>query len=114
MGGGMTFARSFVWASELRFWEDAWKKGPNKARTNKNYGFVLVQEGRVRAGLKRLERAVELEPQDLRVRSNLVSLYVLSQQWPKAWEAFKDLEAVDPGFVGIAEKKRLILDQLEE
>ena len=213
---GLTIARNTVWASELKLWEDAWIKGPEKARTNKNYGFVLTQEGQLHKGIERLERAIELkpddqnyyitlgaaylqvqewekarkafvlatelrpdkadgwnnlgvalfqqkryresreafeealekdsefymawlgvggaelflgnvesgeraferaielEPADPRSYSNLVSLYVKSGQWQKAWETIGRLEAVDPSDVGLAGKKRLILEQLKK
>lgn len=57
----LTFRRSIVWSSPLFLWEDAWKKAPHKARTNKNYGFLLTEARRLPEGIARLEEAVTLQ-----------------------------------------------------
>lgn len=86
---GLTLARNRVWASEVKLWEDAWKRGPNKDRTNKNYGFVLTQEKRFSEGIARLERAVELKPDDQDYRITLGAAYLQVQEWEKARQQFE-------------------------
>ena len=86
---GLTLARNTVWASEVRLWEDAWKKGRNKDRTNKNYGFVLTQEKRFSEGIARLERAVELKPEDQDYRITLGAAYLQVQEWEQARQQFE-------------------------
>ena len=86
---GLTMARNTVWASEVKLWGDAWKKGPNKDRTNKNYGFVLTQEKRFSEGIARLERAVELKPDDQDYRITLGAAYLQVRDWEKAKQQFE-------------------------
>ncbi len=93
---GLTLARNTVWASEVRLWEDAWKKAPNKARTNKNYGFVLTQEKRLVEGIALLERAVELNPEDQDYRITMGAAYLQVQEWEKAKKQFEKAVALRP------------------
>ncbi len=94
---GLTLNRSFVWASEVRLWGDAWKKAPNKDRTNKNFGFVLTQaEGRLAEGITRLERAVELNPEDQDYRITLGAAYLQAKDWGKAKAQFEKAVVLKP------------------
>lgn len=92
----LTLARNTVWASELKLWEDAWKKAPDKPRTNKNYGFVLTQEKRFGEGIVRLERAVELNPEDQDYRITLGAAYLQVQDWEKARAQFEKASQLRP------------------
>ena len=93
---GLTMARNTVWASEVKLWEDAWKKGPNKDRTNKNYGFVLTDAGRLKEGIVRLERAVELNPEDQDYRITLGAAYLQAKDWDKAKAQFEKAVELRP------------------
>ena len=87
--GFLTLARSTVWATELTLWQDAWEKAPDKARTNKNYGFVLTENGKLKEGVKRLERAIELKTDDQNYFITLGAAYLRQQRWDKALAAFE-------------------------
>jgi protein O-mannosyl-transferase len=93
---GLTVARNTVWASEVKLWGDAWKKGPNKDRTNKNYGFVLTQEKRFSEGVARLERAVEFKPEDQDYRITLGAAYLQVQEWEQARQQFERATQLRP------------------
>jgi len=93
----MSFSRNFVWASELKLWEDAWRKGPGKARTNKNYGYVLTTVGKLDEGIALLEKAVTLKTDDQHYFITLGSAYLQKQEWEKAREAFEKAVELEPG-----------------
>lgn len=93
---GLTLARSAVWANELRLWEDAWRKAPNKSRTNKNYGFLLGEEGRLKEARVRLERAIELESDNQDYFITLGAVYLKAQEWDKARTTFERATELRP------------------
>ena len=84
----LTLFRANVWASEVNLWGDAWRKGPEKHRTNKNYGFVLTQAGRLREGIERLEYAVKLNSEDQDYRITWGAAYLQAQACEKAKAQF--------------------------
>jgi len=94
--GVATMVRAGVWGDELKLWEDAWKKGPHKSRTNKNYGFVLTQNGRVAEGIERLKYANELEPDNQDFRITFGAAYLQAQDWEKALEQFEKAVELRP------------------
>lgn len=91
----LTFRRSLVWSIPLNLWEDAWAKAPNKARTNKNYGFLLTENGRLVEGITRLKRAVELNDSS-DYRRNLGLAYLKAQDYQQAEAAFRLAVERDP------------------
>ena len=88
-----TMRRAYVWGNEVRLWGDIYEKAPNKPRANKNYGVVLAAAGKYEEGVKRLARAVELEPENADYWSNFGTAYL---RWGKYEEASgKFLKAYD-------------------
>jgi len=79
-----TLRRAWVWGNEVRLWADIYEKAPNKPRANKNYGVVLAAAGKYEEGVKRLARAVELEPENADYWSNFGTAYL---RWGKYEEA---------------------------
>jgi len=75
-----TMRRAYVWGNEVRLWGDIYEKAPNKPRANKNYGVVLAAAGKYEEGVKRLARAVELEPENADYWSNFGTAYL---RWGK-------------------------------
>ncbi|MDZ7587603.1 MAG: tetratricopeptide repeat protein, partial [Patescibacteria group bacterium] len=75
-----TLRRAYVWGNEVRLWADIYEKAPNKPRANKNYGVVLAAAGKYEEGVKRLARAVELEPDNADYWSNFGTAYL---RWGK-------------------------------
>ncbi|MBI5356704.1 tetratricopeptide repeat protein [Candidatus Collierbacteria bacterium] len=88
-----TLGRAWVWGNEVRLWADIYEEAPNKPRANKNYGVVLAAAGKYEQGVKRLARAVELEPENADYWSNFGTAYL---RWGKYEEsAGKFLKAFD-------------------
>jgi Flp pilus assembly protein TadD len=79
-----TMRRAYIWGNEVRLWGDIYEKAPNKPRANKNYGVVLAAAGKYEEGVKRLARAVELEPENADYWSNFGTAYL---RWGKYEEA---------------------------
>ncbi len=92
----LTLFRANVWATEVNLWGDAWRKGPEKHRTNKNYGFVLTQAGRLAEGIERLEYAVKLNPEDQDYRITLGAAYLQAKEWEQARLQFVKATALKP------------------
>jgi hypothetical protein len=69
--GGVTAVRSLVYADEVRFWGDAVAKAPANPRAHNNLGFALAARCRTRDAEASVERALELDPADLRAAVNL-------------------------------------------
>ena len=61
----LTIQRNQVWQTEVAMWTDVVKKSPNKSRGYLNLGRVLLQQGQTRAGLVGLNKAIQLNPQDV-------------------------------------------------
>jgi tetratricopeptide (TPR) repeat protein len=66
----LTVARNRVWASELSLWADAAAKSPHKSRSLNNLGGALFQRGDPRGALAWYERALEADPDNLKVYFN--------------------------------------------
>lgn len=79
-----TLRRAYIWGNEVRLWGDIYEKAPNKPRANKNYGVVLAASGKYEEGVKRLAKAVELEPENADYWSNFGTAYL---RWGKYEEA---------------------------
>ncbi len=93
----LTFRRALIWSQPLLLWEDAWKKAPAKARTNKNYGFLLTEAGQIAEGIARLKRAVELNPTSSDYHRNLGLAYLKAAMFSSAEQEFKKAVELDPG-----------------
>jgi hypothetical protein len=69
--GGVTAARSLVYADEVAFWEDVVRKAPQGARGHGNLGFALAARCRIPEAESALVRALELDPGYVRAAVNL-------------------------------------------
>jgi tetratricopeptide (TPR) repeat protein len=69
--GSFTAARARVYADEVSFWEDAVAKAPGNPRAHANLGFALAARCRTAEAEAALERALELDPAQLRAAVNL-------------------------------------------
>ncbi|GEM_PF-5964387 len=96
-----TLRRAYVWGNEVRLWADIYQKAPNKPRANKNYGVVLAAAGKYEEGVKRLARAVELEPENADYWSNFGTAYLRwgkyedsAGKFLKAYELFSSQKSI--------------------
>jgi len=60
-----TYARNKVWQDELTLLADIYKKSPNKARVNNDYGTALIAVGRSNEALPILEKALQLYEKEI-------------------------------------------------
>ncbi len=70
----LTQQRNQVYANEVSFWQDVVEKSPRKARGHGNLGYAYAQECRLDAARMEFERALQLDPSDMRARVNLALL----------------------------------------
>jgi tetratricopeptide (TPR) repeat protein len=75
-----TYARNKVYQDDLTLWADIYKKSPNKARVNQNYGAQLSMAGRADKAIPILENALRLYREEIKgqfdVDSRLTALHL--------------------------------------
>jgi len=69
--GGLSYARSGVWANALSLWEDAVAKSPRKARPLNNLGLALEEVGKRGEAERVYRQALESNPENVEVIVNL-------------------------------------------
>lgn len=79
-----TMRRAWVWGDDVRLWADAAEKSPNKPRTNKNYGVMLASKGKYEEGIKYLQRAVDMEPDNADYWGNFGTAYLRAGMYEEA------------------------------
>jgi tetratricopeptide (TPR) repeat protein len=100
LSGGYAFAsraRTAVWSSNIRLWEDAVAKAPLNARAHYNLGVAYLMEDRARARTA-FRRALELRPDHAPSLYNLGWLDQSAGRYDAARRAFESVLAVDPSF----------------
>ncbi len=60
----LTLARNEVWQNDVRLWEDAAAKSPNKTRVHYNLGAALARGGALDRAEASFSRALQLNPKD--------------------------------------------------
>jgi tetratricopeptide (TPR) repeat protein len=69
--GAATLARNTDYRSEAALWSDTTRKSPGSARAWNNLGYAFQLEGRREEARAAYERALALDPDDLKARTNL-------------------------------------------
>ena len=72
----MTYQRNEVWQDEVRLWEDACRKSPQKARTNYNLAHVYADRGRLPEAIHYYKRTLAIDPAYEDVHNNLANIYI--------------------------------------
>jgi Flp pilus assembly protein TadD len=83
-----TARRAAVWGNEVRLWADVYAKAPAKPRAVKNYGVVLAASGKYDDGIKLLEKAVVLDPDNADYWSNLGTANLRAGRFDSAKDKF--------------------------
>jgi len=83
-----TMRRAAVWGNEVRLWADVYAKAPQKPRAVKNYGVVLAASGKYDDGIKLLEKAVVLDPDNADYWSNLGTANLRANRFDQAKDKF--------------------------
>jgi hypothetical protein len=71
---GSTLARNRVYESELLLWQDTVEKSPGKARVHNNLGYAYYLSGDLEEARKAYAKALQLNPQSVVSRNNLLLL----------------------------------------
>lgn len=69
--GMATWQRNLVYADEITFWMDVTRKSPHNARAFNNLGYAYAVQARNADAEKAFQRALELNPHDVRAAVNL-------------------------------------------
>ncbi len=69
--GAATIARNRDYATEIALWEATVRTAPSKARAWNNLGYAYEQAGRRADARSAYERALSLDPDQYKARSNL-------------------------------------------
>ncbi|MEM8485739.1 MAG: protein kinase [Bacteroidota bacterium] len=83
-------ARSFLRALELN---------PGNSEAHREYGLLLLRQGKIQEGLLSLERALELLPTSLQIRRDVGRAYYYNREYDKAIDELNALLALQPDFV---------------
>jgi tetratricopeptide (TPR) repeat protein len=90
-------ARNRVWADELALWKDNAAKSPGKARAWGNLGKAYQERGQFDEARAAFERALELDPKQVRALNNLALIYLNQLGEPrKARQLLERALALDP------------------
>jgi Flp pilus assembly protein TadD len=94
-----THERNIIWADPIGFHGDMAKKSPNLARAQHNFALALHEAGRNEEALPIIERAIELDPTEWRLRRLLGSILLDLGRVSPAVEAYRSAVALEPGNV---------------
>ncbi len=72
---GATAARNRLYADPVRFWSDAVRKSPGKARPHTNLGHVWFETGQVDRALDEFRMALSIDPYDPVAQRNLLEAW---------------------------------------
>ena len=80
--------RNNVWKSELTLWKEGAERYPGNWRANANYGFALLNDGKIKESGKYLEKSFQLKSNVYLVANNLGIYYYNIGQIKKCAETF--------------------------
>lgn len=92
-----SYLRNNVWTDEIRFWNDAVKKSPGKARVHNNLGYALYKKGETDGAVAHFKEAIALKPDFADAHYNLGTAY---KDYGLMDEAIREYElalAYEPG-----------------
>jgi Flp pilus assembly protein TadD len=93
-----TVQRNQLWGSELRLWQDAAAKSPQKARTLNNFAVALEGSGRRADAAQVFSRAIQVDPTYYKAYYNLADLYLVSDQPEKSLPLLQTAIRMKPDF----------------
>lgn len=70
----LTLSRNQDYRNEITLWEVTARRSPNKARVHNNLGFAYELAGRTEDARQAYERALQIDPHDVKARANLYHL----------------------------------------
>ncbi|HLF18369.1 MAG TPA: tetratricopeptide repeat protein [Candidatus Omnitrophota bacterium] len=92
----LTYQRNKVWQTEFSLWDDVRLKSPNKARPYKNLGIVYAEAGSFHSAFSYLQKAHQLEPDDVDGINNLANVYNRLGDKEKAIQMYEEAIRLNP------------------
>jgi len=96
--GVLTFNRNLLWSDRINFLRDVAAKSPNKARVHNSLAIAYAEEGAYGPALSALQRAIELDPQDVGGYNNRANIYRITGQIDLAIKEYSFIIDHFPGF----------------
>jgi len=87
--GALSWQRSWVYKNEETLWIDTLAQNRNCWVGHNGLGHVLDQKGHVDEAIEQFQKAVEINPNDAQIRSNLGGAFLQKNQTDEAIEQFQ-------------------------
>lgn len=94
--GMMTVMRNTVWQNDLKLWDDAIQKFPNKARSYNNRGVIFKGINSLDLALRDLNRAIEIEPNYPEALYNRGGIYRMTGDHDRAVADYARVVELEP------------------
>ena len=95
----MTYQRNELWRDEIKLWNDAATKYPQKLRAHVNLGIAYARKGKCDEAIKELEPSVFMDPADKKARANLALCYWKKGLTDKALQQYQTIIQLDPSSI---------------
>jgi|GEM_PF-2600009 len=93
----LTYQQEFIWASQLRLWEDAARRAPDGERSWSNLGVIWVRNRNFRGADFAARRALGLDQNDAVAWNTLGLVYKEKKDFEKALRSYETAIKIDPG-----------------
>lgn len=93
---GITFARTNVWSSPEKFWENAVREQPRLALGHYQLGLFYTADADLARAEEHYRRALELEPHHAGALNNLGTTLARAERYDEAAQIFGRILATDP------------------
>ena len=98
---GWTYQRNQVWADEMAINRDIVSKSPGKGRTHANLGRALIRAGQEDEGLRELNQALKLSPNQPVIYLNFGYYYLERLRYQEAIANFRKVIELSPGNITV-------------
>ncbi len=103
------FYHFWDWDGARQSLEKAEKLGLNSADLYQSYGLYFAAIGEPFKGVKKVEKALELDPLSVPIMSTLGTLYLFVEEYEKAISIFTDILELEPSFRGAHQYRAIAL-----
>lgn len=109
---GLTLRRNRVWRSMSDYYETVVRDNPLSARAFSGLGVAMIESGRAAEAETALERALDLDPDNITAYYNLARLRFQKEDWPGAERYVRECLRRDPAsadawiLLAVIEEKR--------
>ncbi|MCC6157922.1 MAG: tetratricopeptide repeat protein [Deltaproteobacteria bacterium] len=93
---GLTFARTHIWSSPERFWENAVREQPRLALGHYQLGLYYSADADLTRAEEHYRRALDVDPDHAGALNNLGTTLARAERYDEAAEIFTRILSVDP------------------